>query len=216
MNSILFGDILKVLPTLPDASVNLVVTSPPYALQRKGLYGGVPEARYPSWAVAWMEALKSKLTSDASVMINIREHVRNGVISDYVLKTRLAIREAGWFEIEELIWYTPDKPPLGSAIRPRRTWERVLWFSVTTIAFGHAVLAQRSTKASSWMTSREGTVLKPTVPPGRPILRRRDLTRWTSACVQSRSCPPNRNSSRCSSCWARRHSSSAQSLTFLA
>jgi DNA methylase len=46
-----------------------------------------------------------------------------------VLRTRLALREAGWNEYEELIWHKPDAPPLGSLKRPRRTWEQVLWFS---------------------------------------------------------------------------------------
>ena len=67
--------------------------------------------------------------ADGSVFIVIRPHVRDGVISDYVLRTRLALRESGWHECEELIWLKPDAPPLGSLKRPRRTWESVLWFS---------------------------------------------------------------------------------------
>jgi hypothetical protein len=34
-------------------------------------------------------------------------------------------------ESEELIWYKPDAPPLGSTKRPRRAWESILWFSMT-------------------------------------------------------------------------------------
>ena len=45
------------------------------------------------------------------------------MLSDYVLRTRLALREAGWHECEELIWLKPDAPPLGSKLRPRRAWE---------------------------------------------------------------------------------------------
>jgi DNA modification methylase len=48
---------------------------------------------------------------------------------DGVLKTRLALREAGWHECEELIWVKPNAPPLGSKLRPRRAWESILWFS---------------------------------------------------------------------------------------
>ena len=51
------------------------------------------------------------------------------MLSDYVLRTRLALREAGWFECEELIWFKPNAPPLGSKLRPRRAWESILWFS---------------------------------------------------------------------------------------
>lgn len=131
MNEIIYTDCFKGIPKLEDKSVSLVVTSPPYAMQRKAYYCGVPEKEYPEWTVAWMELLKSKLTDDASVCINIRPHIKNGEISDYILRTRLALRENGWKECEELIWYKPDSPPMGSINRPRRAWESILWFSLT-------------------------------------------------------------------------------------
>ena len=64
-----------------------------------------------------------KMTPDGSVLSSIRPHVKDGVLSDYVLRTRLALRETGWHECEELIWLKPDAPPLGSKLRPRRAWE---------------------------------------------------------------------------------------------
>jgi len=126
---VLHGDCLDLIPTLEDESVSLVVTSPPYAQQRSGHYAGVPEEDYPDFTVQWMSALASKMTPDGSVFLVIRPHVRDGVLSDYVLRTRLALREAGWHECEELIWVKPDSPPLGSKLRPRRAWESILWFS---------------------------------------------------------------------------------------
>ena len=53
---IVCGDALLLIPTLPDRSVNLCLTSPPYAMQRKRQYGGVPENDYPAWMVAIMAA----------------------------------------------------------------------------------------------------------------------------------------------------------------
>ena len=100
-------------------------------MQRKNEYGGITEKEYPAWMVQWMESLRPALTDDASVLVIIRANQRKGQVSDYVLRTRLAVREAGWAECEELIWYKPDAPPLGSVIRPRRTWESILWFSPT-------------------------------------------------------------------------------------
>jgi site-specific DNA-methyltransferase (adenine-specific)/site-specific DNA-methyltransferase (cytosine-N4-specific) len=129
--TIICGDALALIPTLPDRSVQLVLTSPPYAMQRRRQYGGIPEKDYPAWMVAIMAALRLKLTADGSVLLVIRSHVRDGVVSDYVLRTRLALREDGWCECEELIWLKPDAPPLGSKHRPRRTWENILWFSKT-------------------------------------------------------------------------------------
>ncbi len=124
---VLHGDCLDLIPTL-DRSVSLVVTSPPYAEQRAGHYEGIPEEDYPDFTVQWMTALEPKMTPDGSVLIVIRPHLRGGVISDFVLRTRLALREAGWHECEELIWLKPDAPPLGSKLRPRRAWESILWF----------------------------------------------------------------------------------------
>lgn len=127
INKIIHGDCIDVLKTVPDNSIRACITSPPYE-QRK-LYSGISEADYPAWTVSWMEALRPKLTSDGNVIIVIRSHVRNGEVSDYVLRTRLAVREANWVECEELIWYKSDGPPLGSTQRPRRCWEQILWFS---------------------------------------------------------------------------------------
>jgi len=128
---VLHGDCLDLIPTILDGSVALVVTSPPYAEQRTGHYEGVPEDAYPEFTAGWMAALRPKLTPDGSVLIVIRPHLRDGVLSDYVLRTRLRLREAGWNECEELIWFKPNSPPLGSKLRPRRAWESVLWFSKT-------------------------------------------------------------------------------------
>jgi DNA modification methylase len=132
---VLHGDCLDLIPTLEDGSVSLVVTSPPYAKQRAGHYQGTPEEDYPDFTVQWMAALAPKMTKDGSVFIVIRPHLQGGVLSDYVLHTRLALRETGWHECEELIWLKMDAPPLGSLKRPRRTWESVLWFSRSTNPF---------------------------------------------------------------------------------
>jgi site-specific DNA-methyltransferase (adenine-specific)/site-specific DNA-methyltransferase (cytosine-N4-specific) len=125
---VVHGDCLKLIPTFGDGTVNLVVTSPPYAEQRKGHYEGVSEADYPSWTAKWMGLLWHKLADDRSVLIVIRPHIQNGVLSDYVLRTRLALREDGWTECDELIWLKPTSPPLGNNRRPRRAWESILWF----------------------------------------------------------------------------------------
>ena len=111
---VLHGDCLDLIPTLEDGSVSLVVTSPPYAEQRAGHYEGVSEEDYPDFTVQWMSALAPKMRPDGSVFLVIRPHLRDGILSDYVLRTRLALREAGWHECEELIWLKPDAPPLGS------------------------------------------------------------------------------------------------------
>lgn len=131
-NTIYNVDCKLLADATPNKSINLIVTSPPYAYQRKKQYGGIDELDYPEWTVNWMEQFKEKLTDNASIAIVIRPHIKNGQISDYVLKTRLLIRSRGWIEAEELIWIKPDSPPLGHIKRPRRAWESILWFSNST------------------------------------------------------------------------------------
>lgn len=141
--SILDGDCIDVMATLDAESVDAIITSPPYAEQRKSTYGGIPEAEYPAWTVAWMEQARRILTPDGSVVINISPHVSGGQLSDYVLRTRLALRSAGWAELEELIWHKTDAPPTGSRYRPRRSWESLLWYGKHGRAFGNPKAAGR-------------------------------------------------------------------------
>lgn len=122
------GDCVEVMAALPAESVDAIVTSPPYAMQRKSTYGGIPEADYPAWTVRWMNEARRVLKPDGSVIINISPPVKNGQISDYVLRTRLALRGDGWAELEELVWFKTNAVPTGSPRRPRRAWESLLWY----------------------------------------------------------------------------------------
>ena len=131
VDQIIQGDCIQLNAELPDASIGACICSPPYAEQRVKLYGGIPENEYPDWTVRWMRPLKTKLVDDGSVFIVIRPHISEGQISDYVYRTILAVRADGWRECEQLIWYKPDAPPLGSTKRPRRAWESILWFSMS-------------------------------------------------------------------------------------
>lgn len=127
---LILGDCLTAMADLPDGSVDAVVTSPPYAEQRKNTYSGIPEKDYPAWTVAWLERVRPLMAPRGSVLVNIREHRTRDGISDYVHRTRLAVREAGWHEVDELIWVKPNAVPCGNTRLPRRSWERVLWFAL--------------------------------------------------------------------------------------
>ena len=124
------GDCLEVLPTL--SGVDCVVTSPPYAEQRAGLYASIPASEFPGWMCRWMAAVP--LVESGSALVNIRSHLRNGFVDPYVLHTRIALLADGWGESEELIWRKTGggTGPFGSKERPRRAWESVLWFSRTS------------------------------------------------------------------------------------
>jgi len=128
-NQYICGDCLDLSKDLSKDSINLVLTSPPYAKQRDNLYSSVDENVFPEWFTGVCESFKHALVDNGSILVIIRSHIKDGVISDYVLRTRLELRKAGWKECEEIIWFKPDGPPLGSQKRPRRVWENILWFS---------------------------------------------------------------------------------------
>jgi site-specific DNA-methyltransferase (adenine-specific)/site-specific DNA-methyltransferase (cytosine-N4-specific) len=131
LNQVVFGDCRKRIEELPDNSVSLVVTSPPYGEQRSQ-YKGATDADYPEFTLEWMTPMKQALKNDGSVMIIIRPHVKDGQETDYVERTITALKGAGWILIQRSIWYKPDGGPFGAVDRPRRNYEYVLWFAKTT------------------------------------------------------------------------------------
>lgn len=141
------GDCVDVMRSLPAESVDSVVTSPPYAEQRKSTYGGIPEVEYPAWTVAWMAEARRLLKPDGSVIINISPHIKGGVLSDYTLRTRLALRDAGWAEVGELIWHKKDPMPVGRNDRPRRSWESLHWFATHGSPYSNPI-------ANGWPSKR--------------------------------------------------------------
>lgn len=128
-NGVTQGDCMDLIPMLPVRSINLALTSPPYAEQRNGFYQGMAEHLYPEFTVRWMSLLWDKLTDDGSVLIVIDSHVEEGIQSDYVQRTEQALREFGWTQHRTQIWYKPDVIPLGHKWWPRHCYEQILWFS---------------------------------------------------------------------------------------
>ena len=65
------GDSLKLLQQLPANSVNLVITSPPFALQRKKSYGNVASHEYCEWFEPYALAVRRVLKRSGSLVIDI-------------------------------------------------------------------------------------------------------------------------------------------------
>ncbi|QGJ70878.1 Hypothetical protein PBC10988_25770 [Planctomycetales bacterium 10988] len=135
INTITKGDCAKVIPRVPDKSVNLVLCSPPYPEKRGDKYPTVSERNYPAWTARWMDELKTKLNDDGNVLIVIDHVVKDGVISDFLLRTQLFLRESGWNQHMPQKWFKVNGPPLGHTSWPRHCYEEILWFSRTTKPF---------------------------------------------------------------------------------
>jgi DNA modification methylase len=129
LNKILCGDSLEILGELPDNSVNLIVTSPPYADQRKATYGGIHPDKYVDWFLPIALELKRVLKDDGSFVLNIKEKVVDGERHTYVLELILALKKQGWLWTDEYIWHKKNTAPGKWSNRFRDSWERCLHFT---------------------------------------------------------------------------------------
>lgn len=128
---ILLGDSKEVLKTLPDNSVDLIVTSPPYADRRKQTYGGISPEKYVDWFLPIGKELLRVLKPDGTFILNIKEKAENGERHTYVLELILALRNQGWLWTEEFIWHKKNSYPGKWPNRFRDSWERLLQFNKT-------------------------------------------------------------------------------------
>lgn len=126
---IILGDSKDVLKTLPDNSVNLIFTSPPYADQRKTTYGGVHPDKYVEWFLPISMELLRVLKPNGTFILNIKEKVVNGERSTYVMELILEMKKQGWLWTEEFIWHKKNCYPGKWPNRFRDAWERLLQFN---------------------------------------------------------------------------------------
>jgi site-specific DNA-methyltransferase (adenine-specific) len=128
-NIIHHGDCRQILQTLPDESVDLIVTSPPYADRRKHTYGGVSPDKYVEWFLPITAELKRVLKPDSSFILNIKERAIDGERGTYVMELVLAMRKQGWFWIEEYCWHKKNCYPGKWPNRFRDAWEHCYHFA---------------------------------------------------------------------------------------
>jgi len=126
---IYLGDSKDVLKRLSDNSIDLIVTSPPYADQRNGTYGGIRHDKYVDWFLPISEQLLRVLKPTGTFILNIKEKVVDGERSTYVMELILEMRKQGWLWTEEFIWHKKNCYPGKWPNRFRDAWERLLQFN---------------------------------------------------------------------------------------
>lgn len=125
------GDAAELLELLPESSIDLIITSPPYADQRKHTYGGVSPDEYVDWFLPIGVKLLRALKPSGSFILNIKERVVDGERHTYVLELILAMRKQGWLWTEEYCWHKKNSYPGRWPNRFRDNWERLLHFTKT-------------------------------------------------------------------------------------
>lgn len=129
-NQILCGNSEKILETIPDHTVDLIFTSPPYAQQRQQQYASVSPDDYVAWFIPIAAQLQRVLKPTGTFILNIKENVIRGERSPYVLELILALRRQGWRWTEEFIWHKKNSFPGKWPNRFRDAWERLLQFNL--------------------------------------------------------------------------------------
>ncbi len=125
------GDSKEILMSFEDNSIDLIVTSPPYADRRMNTYGGVKPEKYVEWFLQISKELFRVLKPSGTFILNIKEKAENGERHIYVLELILALREQGWLWTEEFIWHKKNSYPGKWPNRFRDSWERCLQFNKT-------------------------------------------------------------------------------------
>jgi len=123
------GDCEKELKNIPNNSVDLIFTSPPYADQRKNTYGGIHSDKYVEWFLPISKQLLRVLKPTGTFILNIKEKVVNGERSTYIIELILEMRKQGWLWTEEFIWHKKNCYPGKWPNRFRDAWERLLQFN---------------------------------------------------------------------------------------
>lgn len=134
------GDAAQLLECQPDRSINLVVTSPPFALQRQKAYGNKDQAEYLDWLTGFAALVRDKLTDDGSFVLDLGGAYQRGLPTRSLYNFRVPIRfcdDLGFHLAEEFYWFNPSKLPSPiewvnkRKIRAKDSVNNVWWFSKT-------------------------------------------------------------------------------------
>lgn len=108
------GDALSLLRDLEDESIDLVLTSPPFALQRKKEYGNEDQDEYVGWLLSFGAEVRRVLKETGSFVLDLGGAYRKGrpVRSLYNYRVLIGLcDEQSWNLAEEFFWFNPAKLP---------------------------------------------------------------------------------------------------------
>ncbi len=108
------GDSLSLLPALPAESIDLVFTSPPFALQRQKTYGNKDQSEYVEWLLSFLPKILPAMKETGSFVIDMGGAYKKGKPIRSLYQYRFLIRacdEFGFRLAEEFFWFNPAKLP---------------------------------------------------------------------------------------------------------
>lgn len=136
----ILSDSLEYLRELSDDSVDLVITSPPFALLRKKEYGNKDQNEYVMWLAEFAAVVFDKLKPTGSFVLDLGGAYQNGLPVRSLYNFRVPIHfcdEIGFYLAEEFYWHNPSKLPSPiewvnkRKIRVKDSVNNLWWFSKT-------------------------------------------------------------------------------------
>lgn len=133
------ADAIQVLAQQDDESVDLVITSPPFALQRKKSYGNVTPEEYAEWFMPFAHEIHRILKPSGSFVLDIGGSWNKGTptrsLYHYDLLIRLCAPRGKFYLAQEFFWYNPAKMPAPAQwvtierIRVKDAVQPIWWMS---------------------------------------------------------------------------------------
>lgn len=134
------GDSLQLMNFIPDGSINLIITSPPFALTRKKEYGNKSSKEYVEWFVNFAKEFKRILTKDGSFVVDLGGAYLPGYPVKSIYQFELLVRlcnDLGFFLAQDFYHYNPSRLPAPAEwvnvrrIRVKDSVNVVWWLSKT-------------------------------------------------------------------------------------
>ena len=172
------GDSQELLTHVPTGSVNLVFTSPPYALHFKKEYGNAHKRDYVRWFIPFATQILRVLKDDGSFVLNIGGSYNEGTPTRSLYHFHLLIalvEEVGFHLAQECFWYNPAKMPMPAEwvtvrrIRIKDSVEYVWWLSKTPWPKASNARVLKEYSPDMIRLSRRG--VKPTIRPSGHVIR---------------------------------------------
>jgi len=127
---IIHGDSREVLKKF-QSQADLIMTSPPYADARKGLYDSVEPDDYAEWFRGFHSVYWETLKFSGSLVINIKDKIVDKVRHRYVWQTIQSLNTLGWQSIDDYVWHKKTSMPGRWPSRLRDGWEYIFHLSKT-------------------------------------------------------------------------------------
>jgi len=134
------GDSLQLLTQIEDNSIDLVITSPPFALLRKKEYGNENQDNYVMWLSQFATLVYDKLKDTGSFVLDLGGAYQRGTPIRSLYNFRVLLHfcdEIGFNLAEEFYWFNPSKLPSPiewvnkKKIRAKDSVNTIWWFSKT-------------------------------------------------------------------------------------